>query len=88
MPLTIQPKPILLRTRRQSSVMRKLSKTSARATDEEVVELKKFCEENRCTQYSALTAALRELLSKPIEKTEESIEPEAIEVLENKKQKE
>lgn len=34
-------------------------------TDEEHAELKKFCEENQCTQYSALKTALRELVSRP-----------------------
>ena len=33
-------------------------------TDEEHEKLKKFCEENQCTQYSALKTALRELVSK------------------------
>lgn len=46
--------------------------TSIYLTDEEAAELKKFCEENRCTQYSAFKAALRELISKPFNETEES----------------
>ena len=45
--------------------------TSIYLTDEEVAELKKFCNENQCTQYSALKTALRELLCKPIKETEE-----------------
>ena len=40
--------------------------TSIYLTDEEATELKKFCDENQCTKYSALKTALRELLSKPI----------------------
>ena len=48
--------------------------TSIYLTDEESIELKKFCDENQCTQYSALKTALRELLSKPIQKTEEENE--------------
>lgn len=46
--------------------------TSIYLTDEEAAELKKFCEENQCTQYSALKAVLRELLSKPMKEKEES----------------
>jgi Holliday junction resolvase len=45
--------------------------TSIYLTDEEVVELKKFCNENQCTQYLALKTALNELLSKPVKKTSE-----------------
>ena len=64
--------------------------TSIYLTDEEHKELEKFCEENQCTQYSALKTALKELLYKPIEKTEETIvskeqnmkKSEAIEVIE------
>ena len=40
-------------------------------TDAESVELKDFCDENQCTQYSALKTAVRELLSKPLKKAEE-----------------
>jgi len=46
--------------------------TSIYLTDEEVAELKKFCNENECTQYSALKTALRELLSKPVKEAEDS----------------
>jgi hypothetical protein len=45
--------------------------TSIYLTDEEAAELKKFCEENQCTQYSALKAVLRELLSKPMKEEED-----------------
>ncbi|MCW4037875.1 MAG: hypothetical protein NWF13_03970 [Candidatus Bathyarchaeota archaeon] len=39
--------------------------TSIYLTDEEASELKRFCEENQCTQYSAIKTGLRELLAKP-----------------------
>jgi len=45
--------------------------TSIYLTDEEAIQLKKFCDENQCTKYSALKIAVKELLSKPIEETEE-----------------
>ena len=35
-------------------------------SDEESLQLKSFCDENQCTQYSALKTAVKELLSKPI----------------------
>jgi hypothetical protein len=38
--------------------------TSIYLTDEEFAELKKFCEENQCSQYSAIKTAVRELVSK------------------------
>lgn len=44
--------------------------TSIYLTGKEATELKKFCNENQCTQYSALKTALRELLSNPVKKTE------------------
>jgi hypothetical protein len=46
-------------------------------SDRENRELKAFCDENQCTQYSALKTAVRELLSKPPKMLEEthSIEP-------------
>ena len=50
--------------------------TSIYLTDKEVAELKKFCNENQCTQYSALKTALRELLSKPVK---EAVDSEAVE---------
>lgn len=42
-------------------------------TDGERVELEKFCDENKCTQYSALKTALRELLSGRVKETKEKI---------------
>ena len=33
-------------------------------TDDEARELKTFCDENQCTQYSALKTAVKQLLSK------------------------
>jgi hypothetical protein len=36
-------------------------------SDEEARELQEFCNENQCTQYSALKTAVKELLSKPIQ---------------------
>jgi hypothetical protein len=50
--------------------------TSIYLTDKEVAELKKFCEENQCTQYSALKTALRELTSKPIKEESPTITPQ------------
>jgi len=44
--------------------------TSIYLTDGEAKKLEKFCEENQCTQYSALKTALRELLLKPAEENE------------------
>jgi len=41
-------------------------------TDEEAKELKQFCEENQCTQYSAMKTALKEILFKPMKETEET----------------
>ena len=46
--------------------------TSIYLTDGEAKQLEKFCEENQCTQYSALKTALRELLSTPIKEEESS----------------
>jgi len=40
-------------------------------TDEEIAELKKFCNENQCTQYLALKTALNELLYRPVKRTDE-----------------
>jgi Holliday junction resolvase len=45
--------------------------TSIYLTDEEIAELKKFCNENQCTQYLALKTAISELLSKPVKRTSE-----------------
>ena len=50
--------------------------TSIYLTDKEVVELKKFCEENQCTQYSAMKTALRELTSKPVKEKSPTITPQ------------
>jgi len=38
--------------------------TSIYLTDDEAAKLKKFCDENQCTQYSALKTAIRELMSR------------------------
>ena len=46
--------------------------TSIYLTENEAKQLEKFCEENQCTQYSALKTALRELLSTPIKEEETS----------------
>ena len=40
-------------------------------SDAEARDLENFCDENRCSQYSALKIAVKELLSKPIVKMEE-----------------
>ena len=44
--------------------------TSIYLTEREAKQLEKFCEENQCTQYSALKTALRELLLKPAQEDE------------------
>ena len=36
-------------------------------SDEEAKELKEFCDENQCTQYSALKTAVKQLLSRPVQ---------------------
>lgn len=36
-------------------------------SDEEARSLKGFCDENRCTQYSALKTAVKQLLHRPVE---------------------
>ena len=36
-------------------------------SDEEARDLKGFCDENRCTQYSALKTAVKQLLYRPVE---------------------
>ena len=46
--------------------------TSIYLTEEEAMQLEKFCEENQCTQYSALKTALREMVSRPIKEEETS----------------
>ena len=40
-------------------------------TDEEASELKQFCEENQCSQYSVMKTALKEILFKPVKETVE-----------------
>ena len=70
--------------------------TSIYLTDEEAKQLEKFCEENQCTQYSALKTALRELLSTPIkeektstlEERETAQQPEVMEQTEETEKKE
>ena len=47
--------------------------TSIYLTDEKAKQLEKFCEENQCTQYSALKRALREMLSRLIKEEGASI---------------
>ena len=37
-------------------------------TDEETKSLTRFCEENSCSQYTAIKTGLKELLNKPIPK--------------------
>ena len=36
-------------------------------SDDEARSLKGFCDENRCTQYSALKTAVKQLLYRPVE---------------------
>lgn len=50
--------------------------TSIYLTDEEAAQLKEFCEDNKCTQYSALKSALKELLSKPAKENQQEIFPQ------------
>jgi hypothetical protein len=40
-------------------------------SDEETRHLKDFCDENQCTQYSALKTAVRQLLFRPLDGYEE-----------------
>ena len=47
-------------------------------SDGEARDLKEFCDENQCTQYSALKTAVRQILSKPIQQDEEHIEEEIL----------
>jgi len=46
-------------------------------SDEEARELRDFCDENQCTQYSALKTAVKQILSKPMQREEEDV-PEDI----------
>jgi predicted transcriptional regulator len=48
-------------------------------SDQEARDLKEFCEENRCTQYSALKTAVKQLLFEPINRKEEDIPEEFME---------
>jgi Holliday junction resolvase len=48
-------------------------------SDQEVHDLKEFCEENRCTQYSALKTAVKQLLFEPIQWKEEDRLVETVE---------
>jgi hypothetical protein len=50
--------------------------TSIYLTDEEASELKRFCEENQCTQYSAIKTGLRELIAKPKTESAEVEQPD------------
>jgi hypothetical protein len=45
--------------------------TTIYLTDNESIRLKKFCDENQCTQYSALKTAVKELISKANQSTSE-----------------
>jgi Holliday junction resolvase len=49
-------------------------------SNEEAKELQEFCNENQCTQYSALKTAVKELLSKPMYLEEEILEKDAEEI--------
>ena len=40
-------------------------------SDAETAELRDFCDENQCTQYSALKTAIREFLSRSVKKAVE-----------------
>ena len=51
--------------------------------DEETRGLKDFCDENQCTQYSALKTAVRQLLYSPLS----SIEDESQDTLEEHQEK-
>ena len=42
-------------------------------SDEEAHQLKAFCDENQCTQYSALKIALKELLFNQVAKNEKPL---------------
>jgi hypothetical protein len=46
--------------------------TSIYLNDEETTELKKFCEENACSQYKAIKIAMKELFSKQTNKQTET----------------
>jgi Holliday junction resolvase len=40
-------------------------------SDDEARDLKEFCDESRCTQYSVLKTAVRQLLYRPVQVEEE-----------------
>lgn len=42
-------------------------------SDEEASDLKGFCDENQCTQYSALKTAVKQLLYRPVESVHEDM---------------
>ncbi|EMR73924.1 hypothetical protein MCGE09_00422 [Thaumarchaeota archaeon SCGC AB-539-E09] len=42
-------------------------------SDKEADELKKFCDENQCTQYSALKVTVKQILSEPMQREEVTI---------------
>ena len=46
-------------------------------SDEEARELRDFCDENQCTQYSALKTAVKQILCAPMQREEEDV-PEDI----------
>lgn len=47
-------------------------------SDEEARELRDFCDENQCTQYSALKTAVKQVLSKPMRREEEDVPEDLI----------
>jgi hypothetical protein len=47
-------------------------------SDDEARNLKDFCDENQCTQYSALKTAVKQLLSGPVQ-TEKEVPQEIVE---------
>jgi DNA-binding MurR/RpiR family transcriptional regulator len=54
-------------------------------TDNEAGDLKRFCENHGCTQYSVLKTALHELLSKPLEIKEKEDDKDQLEINEQAK---
>ena len=46
-------------------------------SDDEARDLKEFCDESQCTQYSALKTAVRQMLYRPVQSEED--EPQEIE---------
>jgi hypothetical protein len=45
-------------------------------SDKEARDLRAFCDENQCTQYSALKVAVNQILSKPVQREEVEIPEE------------